>query len=121
MPLERMHSQSKNAAMAGRCAADQQKFKEMADLLFENQEEWSQEEGKEIFKSYASGIDLNQEKFNTCLEESQFKSEIEKSLETAVSFGVSGTPAIFIEGEFLNGAIKKEKLLETINKEIAKD
>jgi hypothetical protein len=121
MPLERMHSQSKNAAMAGRCAADQQKFKEMADLLFENQEEWSQEEGKEIFKSYASGMDLNQEEFNTCLEESRFKSEIEKSLETAVSFGVSGTPAIFVEGEFLNGVTKKEKLLEIINEEVAKD
>ncbi len=117
MPLENMYPQAKNAAMAGRCAADQQKFEEMADALFENQEEWSKEEGKEIFKNYASGIDMDREKFNTCLEEDQFKGEIDESLEAALDLGVSGTPAAFVGEEFLSGVVEKEELLKAFDGE----
>ncbi|MFO7807023.1 MAG: thioredoxin domain-containing protein [Candidatus Moraniibacteriota bacterium] len=116
MPLD-FHSQAQNAALAAQCSNEQDKFEEMADLLFGNQDEWSESEGKESFKQYAKQLDLDTEKFDKCLEEEKFKEEVENSLKLGRDYGVSGTPATFVEGELLSGAIGKDQLKKALEGE----
>ncbi|MDZ7611628.1 MAG: thioredoxin domain-containing protein [Candidatus Moranbacteria bacterium] len=120
MPLE-FHAQAENAALAAQCANEQGNFRQMADLLFDNQETWSETEGKQVFKGYASQIGLSAEDFNNCLEEEKFKEKIQNSLELGKSYGVAGTPATFVGQEFLNGAVEKAELKKAIEDQLNKE
>jgi len=119
MPLD-FHPQSNNSAMAVHCAADQGKFWEMAKLLYDKQEEWGETEGTTIFEKYTLQLGLNQSKFKECLESQKFKEKIEKDTQLAQDFGISGTPAAFINDEFISGAVSEEQLKQVIEKELNK-
>lgn len=113
LPLS-FHKQAQNAALAGQCALEQGKFWEYADRLFDKQDEWGASEGTSRFKEYARTLGLNQSQFNTCLDQKKYADEIAKDVEEAQSFGVSGTPAIFVNDQFKNAAIDKDQLKEMI-------
>ena len=57
--------------VAAECANEQGKFKEMHDMLFDNQNEWNRQETAEnalsLFSQYATEIQLEQETFDSCL------------------------------------------------------
>ncbi len=114
LPLD-FHPQSNNSAMAAACAQEQGKFWEMSDQLYENQEEWSAEEGKEIFQNYAQAINLDMQQYNQCMEEEKYKEKIEADKKEAGEFGISGTPSGFVGSQFLGGVVKKEELEKMID------
>ena len=88
------HPEAEPAANASECAADQGKFWEYADELFENQEDL----GEDLYKQIASDLGLNTSKFNDCLANSSFQEEVDADMASGRSSGVSGTPATFING-----------------------
>ena len=68
-PLTSIHPQALAAANAGRCAAEQDHYWEMHDILFENQQAWSGNAGAiDIFKEYAGQLGLNTGAFNDRLD-----------------------------------------------------
>lgn len=94
------HPQAEPAANASECAADQGKFWEYADALFENQDSL----GEDTYKEIASELGLNTSKFNDCLENSTFQDEVDEDMASGRSSGVSGTPATFINGTMVVGS-----------------
>ncbi len=121
-PLE-FHSQAMNAAMAGECAKDQGKFWEMSKKLYDTQKQWGNlkdDKAKGFFKQQAKGLGLDMEKFDGCLENGEHKETIENSQKEGRSFGITGTPSVFINDQFVPGVVPADRLKEMIQVEIDK-
>lgn len=111
-PLTQIHPWAKPAAIATVCAANQsdEAFWTLHDAYFENQGQINQ--GNLMAKSKEfladSGIDLAQ--WETCAGDSSSEAyqaaeaKVDADLAQGQEAGVSGTPAFFVNGEFLNGA-----------------
>lgn len=110
------HKNAEKAAEAAECAKDQGKFWEMHDLMFENQ---SKLEIADL-KKYALDLNLNSSEFDNCLDSGKYTGKVQNDMDVGISYGVSGTPAFFINGQFLNGAQPVEKFREIIDAELAR-
>jgi protein-disulfide isomerase len=120
LPLE-FHSQSGNAALAAECAHEQGKFIVYADKLFGGQDIWGKTEGTQSFKNYAQQTSgMNIAKFNQCLDDKKYQDKVGQNEAEANSFGISGTPAVFVNNQFKNGAIDYNTLKAAIDEELAK-
>jgi protein-disulfide isomerase len=102
-PLHSIHPEAGKAAEAAQCDNDQDMFWSYHDLLFEKQGDWSGV-GVPKFKEYAADLGLDSEKFDECLDTGKYESEVAKDLQEGMHFGVSGTPAFFINGKKIEGA-----------------
>jgi protein-disulfide isomerase len=94
------HKNAQFAAEASRCAAEQGKFWEMHDKLFENLENLS----NDGYKKWAGEIGLNTQQFNQCMDNRKYKEAVEKETAESQRIGVQGTPTFLINGTALVGA-----------------
>lgn len=94
------HTSAQKAGEASECAADQNKFWEMHDILFENQSALD----VDSLKSYAVDLGLNTSTFNDCLDNGTHATTVSDGLTEGGAFGVQGTPATFVNGTLLSGA-----------------
>lgn len=100
------HTNAVFAAEAAECAGDQNKFWEMSDLIFANQESLNKgtpEQYKDSVNKYASQLSLNTKDFESCLSANKYKAKVEADAALADSYGVTGTPAFFINGKLAGG------------------
>jgi len=118
LPLDSIHPRSKAAAMAAECANEQGKWLEYADKLFTNQKVWGEEEDNKTFISYASQLKLDVAQFKQCVNDEKYKENIDKDLAEADEIGISGTPAIFVNGKSKSGAIQASELKAMIDAEL---
>ncbi|MBI2475583.1 DsbA family protein [Candidatus Uhrbacteria bacterium] len=103
-PLSDVHPLARKAAEASECAADQGKFWEYHDKLFQNQSDLSQER----FYQFAAELNLNISFFRSCLDSGTYKEEVENDYQDGLKAGVRGTPTFFINGTKIQGAIPKD-------------
>jgi protein-disulfide isomerase len=108
------HDRAKPAAEAARCAAEQGKYWEYHDKLFEKQ----QLSDEDLVK-HAKDLKLDIAKFEPCVKGQKYKEQIEKDIEAGSDVGVTGTPAFFINGIPLSGAQPFETFKKTIDAELA--
>ena len=98
-PIQSIHPNALSASVAAECANDQNKFRGMHDALFENQNNWNKLETVDalsMFSQYASGMQLDEELFDSCIISGKHISEIKKDLDEGRDYGVSGTPGFFV-------------------------
>ena len=98
-PIQNIHPNALPASVAAECANEQGKFKEMHDILFENQNQWNKQETADaisLFNQYATEMNLDQEIFDSCLSNGKYIEEIKNDLEDGRDYGISGTPGFFI-------------------------
>jgi protein-disulfide isomerase len=115
MPLADVHPDAMHAAAASECARQQGKFWEMHDALFADQGALSLEGIKHI----AERLQLQAKPFAACLESEATAAAIRVDSDAGVAAGVSGTPGMFVNGRFLNGAVPYETLRAMIDEELA--
>lgn len=91
--------ESLQAANASMCANAQGHFWDYHDMLFANQT------GENVgafadrrLVAFAEQLGLNMSDFNTCFNQNQYQSEIQNDYSDGSQRGVSGTPAVFING-----------------------
>jgi protein-disulfide isomerase len=100
-----IHSEARAAAQAAECAGEQDKFWEMHDALFENQDSWAgSADPTAAFVDLAEGLDLDGAEFETCLSSGKYAAKIQEDVAAGAEDGVDGTPAFFINGVSLSGA-----------------
>jgi protein-disulfide isomerase len=110
------HQDAPKAAEASACAADQNKFWEFHDKLFSNQAALKVDD----LKKAAADLGLDTARFNECLDSGK-KAELVKKDQTAgEKAGVTGTPAFFINGIALSGAVPAEEFKAIIDSELSK-
>jgi protein-disulfide isomerase len=114
-PLSKIHPNAQKAAEASLCAADQGKFWEMHDLLFADRKALKIED----LKAKAAQLDLDAGQFDSCLDNGKHASAVQADLRDGMAVGVSGTPALFINGRALSGAVAYETIVEIIKEELA--
>ncbi|MBS3128387.1 DsbA family protein [Candidatus Woesearchaeota archaeon] len=106
-PFLESHPQAGDAAEASECARQQEKFWAYHDLLFSHQDQLD----LGSLKNYAAQLNLDTERFNTCLTQHEQAHVIERDLNEALERGIQGTPTFFINGIKVNGADKDQILL----------
>jgi len=101
-PLINIHPQAVPAARAAEAAAQQGKFWEMHDKLFENQTVWSRAANPSAhFSQYAEEIGLDVSLFRRHLGSTVINSAITDSFNDARERGFTGTPTFLLNGEVM--------------------
>ncbi len=103
-PLTDLHPQAEIAAEAGECAADQGKFWEMHDKMFQNQTDLSRDRLVQL----AQELGLSMGTFISCLDQGVHKDEVAQDFADGLSAGVFGTPTFFLNGNKVDGAIPSD-------------
>ncbi|HLF26529.1 MAG TPA: DsbA family protein, partial [Anaerolineae bacterium] len=104
------------AAVASECAADQGRFWEYHDLLFNRQAgENLGAFGKEQLTGFAEQLDLDLTQFEPCLEEERTVDRVQTDSQEGQQASVSGTPTFFVNGQPLVGMQPIEVFQATID------
>ena len=69
-------------------------------------------------KKKAEALNLDMTAFNQCLDSGEQKAEIDKDEKDGGGYGVTGTPAFFINGRFLSGAQPLDNFKKIIDDEL---
>lgn len=109
-----MHPNAQKAAEASLCAHDQGKFWELHDLMFEDQRALA----VDALKAKASQLGLEAEAFNGCLDSGKYAAQVAADMAAGTEAGVSGTPAMFINGIPISGAVPYEQVAPVIDAEL---
>ena len=106
MPLN-MHANAVPAALAVEAATAQGKHLEMANKLFNTQNDWKnikeRDKLRTLFNDYAKELGLNVEEFDKVLLASDTVKPIQRDYEHAVKIGVKGTPTFAVNDKVIEG------------------
>jgi len=120
LPLDSIHPRAGAAALAGECANEQGKFIDYSAKLFDNQKDWTKAEDNKLFVRYAVQLKMDSNKFNQCLKDNKYKDAISATVAQAEEFGISGTPALFINDKFKGGVTQAGDLKAIIDEYLGK-
>ncbi|HEY3172354.1 MAG TPA: thioredoxin domain-containing protein [Thermoanaerobaculia bacterium] len=92
LPLESIHKNAFKASEAAHCAGEQNKYWEMHDRLFANQNSLE----PAMLTAHAQAIGADAKKFQACLDSGKYAAEIRKNIAEASKYGITGTPTSVI-------------------------
>ena len=99
-PLTQIHQNAQAAARAGQAAANQGKFWEMHDKLYEGQQAWKTDSNAPAtFEEYANQLGLNMTNYKTDYASATTNAIINADIATGQALKVSGTPTFFLDGK----------------------
>jgi protein-disulfide isomerase len=110
------HDKAKGAAEAALAAGEQGKFWEMHDVLFKNQQALD----PASLEKYAQELKLDMGKWKAAFETHKYAAQIDAEMKQGAEVGVSGTPATFINGRLLSGAVPFSEFQKIADDELAK-
>jgi protein-disulfide isomerase len=111
-----MHAHAMEAALAAEAAGLQGRFWEMHDLLYKNQDAWSNApEVRTIFAGYARSLRLDEERFVKDLNSNEVRNRVFWEGQQGVSRGVQSTPTLFVNGRRLELPFTETHLRAEIN------
>jgi protein-disulfide isomerase len=111
-PIEELHPDAIQAAVAARCAQEQGKFWEYHDKLFVNSPSLT----KQMLLQFATEIGLDSEQFSRCLSSQRYRPAVESDMTKAQSLGIQGTPTFYLNGSRVDGAIPMDVFENLIQK-----
>jgi protein-disulfide isomerase len=111
-----MHKNAVVAAQAAEAAGEQGKYFEMHDMLFENQEAWSESnDPMKIFVGYAEKLKLDIATFTSAVSQKTHVEKINADTDDGIRLGVNSTPTFFINGEKQIGGLSYSAFKEKID------
>ena len=116
-PLESIHPNSLNSAIAAECARLQgdTMFWAYHDTLFKNQDSLD----VASLKKFAAAVGLDTTKFNTCLDTKATEPTVRADMAEATKHGVQGTPSFWIKDELVVGALPYDNFKTTIDAKLS--
>ena len=112
-PLE-FHDKAIPAALAANCAGMQDKYWPVHDAFMADQQSLTEADLQRVAK--AAALDLPA--WEECRKNPAMVAEIQKDQADGAAVGVTGTPAFFINGVFLNGAQPYEKFKAIVDADL---
>lgn len=114
LPLVSLHPEAFPAAVASRCANEQDAFWPYYEKIFSGEDM-----GQTIYVQYATELGLDVNAFQACLASDRNNAFIQADSDFAVNMGVQSTPTFFINGLAVIGAQPLEVFKQVIDKELA--
>ncbi len=116
-PLSSIHPGAQKAGEASECALAQGNsyFWQLHDKMFDNFRNLSI--GR--IKDFAKDVGLNTTDFNQCLNEGRMEQKVLADFNEGTQLGVSSTPAFFINGRFVKGALPLNDFKKIIDEELS--
>jgi protein-disulfide isomerase len=111
-PLKELHSNAFSAACAAEAAGKQNKFWEMHDMLFENQDALHDVDLQE----YAEALDLDIDQFIKDMRSEEIAKRVQEDFMNGARSGVNGTPTFYINGIRYDGSNDYDTLLEELER-----
>src|SRR5437667_11704196 len=105
-PIDQLHPWARTAAIAGRCAyqQDPRAFWKMYDFIYDNQENISAANAWNKIMVYAGKSGLDADTFKTCMASPEAGAAVNASRANGQLLDVRSTPTIFVNGRRLVGA-----------------
>jgi protein-disulfide isomerase len=101
-----MFKNSREAAEAAECAAQQNGFWAMHDVLYERRKEWmASKDPVALLTRYAQDAKLDAKQLNLCLKTRATRERIARNDLLANALYIRGTPTFFVNGQAIPGAI----------------
>lgn len=113
-PLISIHPNAVPAAIAARCASDQNQFWAFHDKLYSNTTY-----GNSTYEAYAAAVGIDVTKFKACVAAKTYEKDVNADLEFGSNLGIRGTPTFFINGIPLVGAQPFSAFQKIIDQELA--
>ena len=115
-PLNEIHPEADGAAEAAEFAGTKDRFWEMHDGIFENQEGL----GGEMLVQLAESLKLPGTELIAALEAGEFTPRVKQDFLGGVRSGVNGTPTFFINGGRHDGGFEYEDLVAAIEARLSR-
>jgi len=105
-PLEQIHPWARTAALAGRCAYQQNPpaFWKMYDFIYDGQDLISPENAWGKMTDFASQSGLNADVFKSCMASPEAGAAVDASRANGILLEVGSTPTMFVNGRRIVGA-----------------
>jgi protein-disulfide isomerase/uncharacterized membrane protein/peroxiredoxin len=111
---ERMHPNACVSSFAAECAGQQDKFWEMHDKLYENQQKLD----AASVRGYAEGLGLDLAKYDACMSAPATKQKILDDVKLAGQAFIYGTPRAYVNGRLVSGSASTSILEYYIQKSL---
>lgn len=99
-PLTSIHPNAFIGSRAAEAAGKQNKFFEMHDLLFQNQDEWSKAANPtKVLEGYAAQLSINVEQFKKDMISAETNAIINADMKAGQALGATSTPTFSINGK----------------------
>ncbi|PJZ55334.1 DsbA family protein [Leptospira adleri] len=108
------HPNAMFAHIAANCSAPQGKYWEFFNVLFQNSGNLPKERVLDLART--TGLDMKA--FSQCVNDAAVRKEVEADMAEGEKYGVSGTPAFFINGIMVEGAQPLEAFTKVIDQEL---
>jgi len=105
-PIEQLHPWARTAALAGRCAyqQDPKAFWKMYDFIYDNQEIISAANAWTKMMDYAGQSGVDADAFKTCMASPEAGAAVNASRANGQQLDVNSTPTVFVNGRRIVGA-----------------
>jgi protein-disulfide isomerase len=99
-PLVQLHPNAYAAHRAAEAAAKQDRFFEMHDKLYENQQAWANASNPVVFfEDYATQLGLRLDQFRSDMASAEVNDIINADIKAAQAIGASATPTFVLDGK----------------------
>jgi len=88
----------------------------MHDLPFEEQRDLEVDD----LKSYADKLELDRGTFDECLDSDRYADQVTRDIREGAIAGVTGTPAMFVNGRLVSGAVPFKTVADLIDDELGR-
>ena len=105
-PVVELYPEAMSAALAARCAKEQDKYWVYHDRLLSDQTR----RGEADFVQMAREVGLEPSTFESCFREKRYLDEVNKDIADGLRTGVQGTPTFFFNGIRVQGSLDRPML-----------
>ncbi len=112
------HTNAQKEAEAAECVgklSGSDKFWSFIDRIFERTTSNGTGFALSGLSTLAVEIGVNKDQFNTCLNSGEFTAKIQADIHEGSSYGITGTPTIFINGQKVEGAVSYSQLKSVVD------
>jgi protein-disulfide isomerase len=110
-PLQSIHPNAYEAALAAECATEQERFWPYYDALFSGRFELS----SSGYAAAAKEVDLDPERFDACYRNADHAEEVALDIKEGGKFYILGTPTFYVNGRRMEGAQRPEAFAAVID------